>query len=99
MTATYRIGVVGVGSGGRLSIRGAAESPRYELVAVTDMRAEVRAAIEQEYPGVQTFADHKAMLAACDLDVVCKAAQKSCDFWAICCYLRSSLRSVAGGGS
>lgn len=67
----YRIGVIGAGSGGKLSIKGAAASPRYELVAVTDMLAEARAAIEAEYPGVRTFADPTSMLAASNLDVVC----------------------------
>ena len=54
-----------------LSIKGAAASPRYELVAATDLRAEARAAVEAEYPSVRTFSDHTSMLAACDLDVVC----------------------------
>jgi predicted dehydrogenase len=68
---TYRIAVIGAGSGGKLSIKAAAASPRYELVAVADMSADARSAVEAEYPGVKTFSDHKQLLTACDPDVVC----------------------------
>jgi predicted dehydrogenase len=67
----YRVAVIGAGSGGRLSIKGAVASPRYELVAVADQSAQARRAIEEEFPSVLTFADHKSLLAATDVDVVC----------------------------
>jgi predicted dehydrogenase len=71
MSHIYRVAVVGAGSGGKLSMKGAAASSRYELVAIADMRADAMAAAEAEFPGIQTFADHRALLAACELDVVC----------------------------
>lgn len=71
MSQIYRVAVIGAGSGGRLSIKGAAASSRYELVAVAELRAEARAAVEAEFPGVQTFADHQSLLTACATDVVC----------------------------
>jgi len=71
VTETYRVAVVGAGSGGKLSIKAAVASPRYELVAVADLSAEARTAVEAEYPGVRTFGDHKRLLMECDLDVVC----------------------------
>ena len=67
----YRVAVIGAGSGGKLSMKGAAASSRYELVAIADLRAEARAVAEAEFPGIQTFADHRALLDACELDVVC----------------------------
>jgi predicted dehydrogenase len=71
MRQTYRVAVIGAGSGGMLSIKGATTSPRYVLVAVADMQAEARAAVEVDFPGVQTFVDHQSLLAACAVDVVC----------------------------
>lgn len=71
MSPSYQVAVIGAGSGGKLSMRGAAASPRYKLVAVADVSADARAAAESEFPGIQTFADHKSLLDACDLDVVC----------------------------
>ena len=71
MSTVYRVAVICAGSGGKLSMKGAVASPRYELVAVADMRAEARAAVEAEFPGVQTFADHQSLLAECPVDVVC----------------------------
>jgi predicted dehydrogenase len=71
MSQSYRVAVIGGGSGGKLSMKGAAASPRFELVAVADMSANARAAAEAEFPGIQTFADHKSLLAQCNVDVVC----------------------------
>jgi predicted dehydrogenase len=71
MSQQYRIAVIGAGSGGKLSMKGAVASPRYELVAVADMSDEARAAVRAEFPGVQTFADHQSLLAECEVDVVC----------------------------
>jgi predicted dehydrogenase len=71
MNEVYRVAVIGAGSGGTLSMKGAAASPRYKLVAVADMRDEARRATEAAFPGVQTFADHQHLLAECPVDVVC----------------------------
>jgi predicted dehydrogenase len=73
MKIHYRAGVVGAGSGGRLSLKALADSERYELVAVSDMRAEAVDAAARLYPGIKTYADHQAMLDECALDVVCVA--------------------------
>jgi len=69
VTNVYRVAVIGAGSGGRLSIKGALASPRYELVAVADVGANARSAIEAEFPGVRVFADHKQLLSECPLDL------------------------------
>lgn len=71
MSEKYSVAVIGAGSGGKLSMKGAVASPRYELVAVADMQEEARAAVEAEFPGVLTFADHKSLFDSCKVDVVC----------------------------
>jgi predicted dehydrogenase len=71
MAPVYTAAVVGAGAGGTLSIKALMASPRYQLIAVTDLREEVRRAIEHDYPGMRTFATHQEMLAACPTDVVC----------------------------
>ncbi|HXF63934.1 MAG TPA: Gfo/Idh/MocA family oxidoreductase [Caldilineaceae bacterium] len=71
MARVYRGAVVGAGSGGKLSLKALAQSPRYELVAVADLQAAALASASALYPGIQTFADHRQMLAECALDVVC----------------------------
>jgi predicted dehydrogenase len=71
MSQVYRAAVIGAGSGGKLSMKGASASPRFELVAVADVSVAARATVEAEFPGVQTFADHQSLLAACEVDVVC----------------------------
>jgi predicted dehydrogenase len=63
--------VVGGGMGGKLSLDALAASDRFELVAATDLRADVRAELEERYPGLRTFAGHGEMLAECPTDVVC----------------------------
>jgi predicted dehydrogenase len=71
VTQPYRVAVIGAGSGGMLSINAAATSPRYELVAVADLRDAAREEVERQFTGVKTFANHVALLAACNVDVVC----------------------------
>lgn len=73
MKTIYRAGVVGAGSGGKLSLKGLADSARYELVAVSDTRAEAAQGAAALYPGIRSYIDHRAMLDECDLDVVCVA--------------------------
>jgi predicted dehydrogenase len=63
--------VVGGGSGGRLSMRALRNSERFELVAVADLKAEVREALVEAFPGIRTYPDHEAMFADCPTDVVC----------------------------
>jgi predicted dehydrogenase len=67
LTAT----VIGTGAGGRLSMAALTASPRYELVGVTDISPAARERVEQDFPGVPTFADHTRMFAAAPADVVC----------------------------
>jgi predicted dehydrogenase len=73
MSQQYTAAVVGAGMGGKLSIKALMASEHYELVAVTDLREDVRREIEATYPGVRTFADAQAMFAACPTEVVCIA--------------------------
>lgn len=67
----FTAGVVGGGAGGQLSMRALAASPRFELVAAADLQPEICRALEQQFPGIRTFANHREMLEACPTDVVC----------------------------
>lgn len=71
MTKIYRAAVIGAGSGGKLSMKAAAASKRFELVAVADWREEARREAEALYPGIRTFATHQELFAAAPVDVVC----------------------------
>ncbi len=55
---TLTASVVGGGFGGHLSLNALARSDRFTLVATTDLQAEVRQRLEQEYPGLRTFSSH-----------------------------------------
>ena len=68
---TYTATVVGGGAGGKLSMTALTRSDRFKLVAACDLRSDVCAALEQQFPGLKTFQDHKAMFKACPTDVVC----------------------------
>ena len=63
--------VIGGGLGGRLSLDALARSPLFRLTGAVDLRAEVRAELEQKYPGLRTFATHQELFAACPTEVVC----------------------------
>jgi predicted dehydrogenase len=63
--------VIGGGTGGHLSLRALARSERFDLVAATDLRPEVCAQLEQEFPGLRTFSRHEDMFKECPTDVVC----------------------------
>lgn len=63
--------VVGGGVGGRLSLKALAAADRYRLVAATDLRPDVLAGLERDFPGLRTFTDHREMFATCPTDVVC----------------------------
>jgi predicted dehydrogenase len=67
LTAT----VIGTGAGGRLSMAALIASPRFEVIGVTDISADARDRVEQDFPGVPTFADHTQMFANAPADVVC----------------------------
>jgi len=63
--------VVGGGTGGRLSLRALADSPLFALVAVADLRPEVRRDLAAEFPGIETYPTHEEMFAARPTDVIC----------------------------
>ena len=63
--------VVGGGMGGQLSLNALAKSAKYQLVAVADLRPEIRAELNKIYPGLRTFASHEEMFAEAPTDVVC----------------------------
>ena len=63
--------VVGGGAGGKLSMNALRESERFELVAFCDINPDVCRKLQQEYPGVEAFADHRDMFTSAPADVVC----------------------------
>lgn len=63
--------VIGGGFGGGLSLDALATSDDFELIAVTDLRPEVCRALEQKFPGMRSFSDHREMFAVRPTDVVC----------------------------
>jgi predicted dehydrogenase len=67
----YSASVVGGGSGGKLSMAALVASPRFRLVAVTDLREDVRRDLALRYPGIRLYEDHRHMFAECPTDVVC----------------------------
>jgi predicted dehydrogenase len=71
MSSILSASVVGGGLGGRLSLTGLKNSKLYRVAAAADLRPEIRAELEKEYPGIRTFASHQEMLAQCPADVVC----------------------------
>ncbi|MFN8465304.1 MAG: Gfo/Idh/MocA family oxidoreductase [Caldilineaceae bacterium] len=73
MKRVYTAAVVGGGAGGNLSMAALAASERFELAALADISPAARAAASERYPGIQTFADHRQMLASAPVDVVCVA--------------------------
>ena len=71
MSRQFTAAVIGAGAGGKASMAALSASPRFNLVAVADIQAEARAAVEKMYPGVRTFPDHTELFAACPTDIVC----------------------------
>jgi predicted dehydrogenase len=63
--------VIGGGTGGRLSLNALRNSARFNLVAATDLKVDVRNSLAQEFPGLKTFASHEEMLSQCPTDVLC----------------------------
>jgi len=94
MDERYTAVVVGAGAGGKLSIAGLAASERFELLAVADLRDDVRRDIEGLYPGIRTFATHTEMFAACPADVVCVSTYAPTHHAIACDALRLPLRGI-----
>jgi predicted dehydrogenase len=63
--------VIGCGTGGRLSLEALSASPFFRIVAAADLRPEVRASLEREFPELRTFGSHQEMFTHCPTDVVC----------------------------
>ena len=71
MKHTYTASVVGGGFGGRLSLNALEASDRFDLVAACDLRADVRARLEGDYPSINVYPDHETMFRERPTDVVC----------------------------
>jgi predicted dehydrogenase len=52
-------------------MRALRNSDRFELVAVADLKQDVREKLAEEFPGIRTYASHKAMFSDAPTDVVC----------------------------
>ncbi len=63
------VAVVGLGMG-KAHLRGYAANPRAEIVAVVDVNPERLKAVQEEYPQVRIFTDHKEMLKEIQPDLV-----------------------------
>ena len=53
-TTRYTASVVGGGMGGKLSLDALQASGRYDLLAAADLRADVRRALAERYPGIRS---------------------------------------------
>ncbi len=73
MKEVYRAAVVGAGAGGGLSMRALAASERFQFVAVADISEDALAAAKAAFPEVETYGDHREMLAEQQPDIVCVA--------------------------
>ncbi|OPZ13411.1 MAG: Inositol 2-dehydrogenase/D-chiro-inositol 3-dehydrogenase [candidate division BRC1 bacterium ADurb.BinA364] len=71
MAKTYTACVIGGGSGGKLSANALARSPRFELLAIADLKAETRADLLMKFHGIRAFGDYRELLRECPADVVC----------------------------
>ena len=70
-SAKLTASVVGGGMGGRLSLVALAASDLFNLMAVADLREDVRHQLSIDFPGIRTFDSHQAMFAELPTDVVC----------------------------
>lgn len=71
MLSALTASVVGGGLGGKLSLAALTSSSRYKLVAAADIRPDVLASLEKEFPGLRTYASHQEMIAQSPTDVIC----------------------------
>ncbi|MCE5258742.1 MAG: Gfo/Idh/MocA family oxidoreductase [Chloroflexi bacterium] len=67
----YTASVIGGGMGGRLSMNALVVSPRFRLIAMADLRADVRKHLYEMNPNIKLYASHKDLFADCPTDVVC----------------------------
>ncbi|NLV73630.1 MAG: Gfo/Idh/MocA family oxidoreductase [Chloroflexi bacterium] len=67
----YTGSVIGGGMGGRLSMSALSASPRFELKAMADLKADVRGELHALHPEIELFANHNELFRACPTDVVC----------------------------
>jgi len=71
---TVRIGFVGVGSMGQCAhLRNYAELPDCEVVAIAEVRPELREAVAARYGVPRTYPDHEALFASESLDAIVSA--------------------------
>ncbi|MCC6442412.1 MAG: Gfo/Idh/MocA family oxidoreductase [Armatimonadetes bacterium] len=70
-SARFTASVVGGGAGGQLSLSALQASARFDLAAAADLMPEARRNLEEKYPGLQVFENHRDMFAACPTDIVC----------------------------
>jgi predicted dehydrogenase len=63
--------VVGGGTGGKLSMNALVASSLFHLVAVADLRADVRRELHQLNPNIKLYASHQELFSECPTDVVC----------------------------
>jgi len=73
MERKYSASVVGVGMGGRLSMKALQASSRFRLVAVADTRPAALEQAARDFPGVKCYPSHRAMFKDCPTDVTCIA--------------------------
>lgn len=71
MTQRLTASVIGCGLGGKLSMKGLANSDRYHLVAAADLGEAARQQVRDLYPEIRVFASHQEMLQTFPTDVVC----------------------------
>ena len=69
-----RVAAIGAGSWGRNHVRNLAALPESELVAVCDLSEQRREAVERQYPGVHTTADHAEAMDMADAVVIATPA-------------------------
>lgn len=67
----YSASVIGGGMGGKLSMNALVASPHFRLMAMADLRADVREELHQLNPDIKLYASHQELFADCPTDVVC----------------------------
>jgi len=71
------VGVVGYGYWGPNLVRNFSDSPKFQVVSVSDLSSKRRADAEARYPGVKAVADYKDLLADPKVDAVAIATPVS----------------------
>ena len=70
MSTPLKIAVVGAGGMGRRTARALANDPAWELVAISDLKPEVRAAVAEDFTDVRVIDDTPGILADPAIDAV-----------------------------